>query len=190
MQRIMGFVVLAFVALACNSAGESTAADDKQTKGATITLDNLKSQAPADWKKEEPSNRMRYVQFRLAKKGDDKEDAELIIFKGLGGSARDNVKRWKDQFQPPEGKTIDDVAKVEEMKIGGHPATYLDVHGTYLFKFPPFDPNAKTVRKPHYRMLAVHFEGPDNNYHIKLTGPAHTVEAYKKGFDDWLKNFK
>jgi hypothetical protein len=39
-------------------------------------------------------------------------------------------------------------------------------------------------------MLAVHFDGPDNVYHIKLTGPEQTVEAYKKGFDDWLRGFK
>jgi hypothetical protein len=39
-------------------------------------------------------------------------------------------------------------------------------------------------------MLALHFEGPRDVYHIKLTGPAKTVEAYKKGFEGWLKNFK
>jgi hypothetical protein len=39
-------------------------------------------------------------------------------------------------------------------------------------------------------MLAVQFEGPDNPYHIKLTGPAKTVDEAKKGFDEWLKGFK
>jgi hypothetical protein len=39
-------------------------------------------------------------------------------------------------------------------------------------------------------MLAVHFDAPENIYHIKLVGPARTVEMYKKGFDDWLKAFK
>ena len=191
MRRILGFVVLAFLAQACGpSAGESTAADNDKGKGVVVDLDGLKSQAPADWKEEEPSNRMRYLQFRLPKKGDDKDNAELIVFKGLGGDAQANVKRWKDQFVPPEGKTIDEAAKVEEIKIGGHPATYLDMRGSYLFKFPPFDPNAKVQKKPDYRMLAIHFEGPKDVYHIKLTGPAKTVEAYKKGFDDWLKNFK
>ena len=191
MRRILGFVVLAFLAQACGpSAGESTAADNDKGKGVVVDLDGLKSQAPADWKEEEPANRMRYLQFRLPRKGDDKDNAELIVFKGLGGDAQANVKRWKDQFVPPEGKTIDEAAKVEEIKIGGHPATYLDMRGSYLFKFPPFDPNAKVQKKPNYRMLAIHFEGPKDVYHIKLTGPAKTVEAYKKGFDDWLKNFK
>jgi hypothetical protein len=39
-------------------------------------------------------------------------------------------------------------------------------------------------------MLGVHFEAEKNPYHIKLIGPAKTVEHYKKGFDEWLKGFK
>jgi hypothetical protein len=194
MQRISAWLggvtplLVAWLVLGSPPVADPASAADN--KGAVVTLDGLKSQAPGDWKEEAPTNRMRFQQFRLPKKGNDSDDAELIIFKGLGGSAQANIKRWKDQFAPPEGKTIDDVAKVEEIKIGDKPATYLDVQGTYLFRFPPFDPNAKIQRKPHYRMLAVHFEGPQNIYHIKLTGPAKTIEAYKGGFDDWLKNFK
>ena len=41
-----------------------------------------------------------------------------------------------------------------------------------------------------YRMLAVHFEGKKEVYHIKLTGPAKTIDMYKKGFDEWVKAFK
>jgi hypothetical protein len=191
MQRILGFVVLAFMALACSpSASESTAADGDKGKGVEVTLDGLKSATPGDWKEEAPANRMRFMQFRLPKKGDDKDDAELVIFKGLGGDSKANIKRWKDQFIPPEGKKIDEVAEVKEIKIGGHPALYLDVRGTYEFNPQPFNPRSKKEKKPNYRMLAVHFEGPKDIYHIKLTGPAKTIDAYKKGFEEWLKNFK
>jgi len=194
MQRILGFMLLAFVALACSpSASESTAADgDKDKgKGIEVSLDGLKSTTPGDWKEEAPANRMRFMQFRLPKKGDDKEDAELIIFKGLGGGSKANIERWKKQFVPPKGKSIDDVAEVKEMKLGDRPASFLDVQGTYLFNPQPFNPRSKAEEKPHYRMLALYFVGPkDEPYQIKLTGPAKTVEAYKKGFDEWLKNFK
>jgi hypothetical protein len=170
-------------------AGLATA-DDKKDKGTVVTLDGFSSRTPAEWKEEEPANRMRMAQFMLPKAKDDKNDAELVIFKGLGGTAKENIARWKAQFQPPKDKKIDDVAKVEDMKIAGNAATYLDVEGTYLFKARPFDPNAKVEERPGYRMLAVHFDGPKDVYHIKLTGPAKTVEQYKKGFDDWLKAFK
>ena len=40
------------------------------------------------------------------------------------------------------------------------------------------------------RLVAIHFQGPKEVYHIKLTGPAKTVDNYKKGFEDWLKGYK
>src|SRR5262249_33177003 len=135
-------------------------------------------------------NRMRFAQFRLPKAKDDKDDAELVIFKGLGGSAKANVARWKEQFVAPAGKKIDDVAKVAEIKIGGRTATLLDISGSYKYKARPIDPDEKAVLKPGYRMLAIHFEGPEETYHIKVTGPAATIEHHKKGFDEWIKAFK
>jgi hypothetical protein len=193
MRQAWWLGALAFVAVACgpNGGGPARGDGDKAGKGTVVDLDGLRSAAPADWKEEElPKKSMRFAQFRLPKKGDDKYDAELVIFKGLGGSVKDNIARWKGQFTPPEGKTIDDVAKVEEVKIAGRDATYLDVQGTFLQKTRPFDPADKGEKRPEYRMLAIQFDGPSDVYHIKLTGPAKTVEAYKKGFDEWLKNFK
>jgi len=195
MRRLIGFMVLAFVAAACSpSASESNAADadkDKgKTKGVVVSLDGVKSTTPGDWKEEAPANRMRFMQFRLPKKDGDKEDAELIIFKGLGGGSKANIERWKKQFLPPKDKKIDDVAKLKEIKIGDRAALYLDIQGTYLFNPQPFNPRSKPEEKSNYRMLAIYFDGSENPYQIKLTGPAKTVEAYKKGFDEWVKNFK
>jgi hypothetical protein len=191
MRRTSGLVIVALGALvlACRG-GDSARADDQKDKGTVIELDGQRSAVPADWKQQETTSQMRYAQFRLPKKGDDKYDAEVVIFRGLGGSAKANVDRWKGLFTPPEGKSIDDVAKVEEIKVGGHPAVYLDVQGTYLMKTRPFDPNDKGEKRPDYRLLGVQVEGPKTVYHIRLVGPARTVEAYKRGFDEWLKNFK
>jgi hypothetical protein len=190
MNRLVGWVGLGIAILSCCLLGGSPRAGAEEKKGAVVDFDGLKSAAPVDWKEEEPSTKMRYKQFRLPKVGEDKADAELQIFRGFGGSAKENVKRWKGQFLPPEGKKIDDVAKVSEMKVAGADVTYLDVNGVYLFKARPIDPDEKAERRPGYRMLAVHFEGPKNIYHIKLVGPAKTIEHYKKGFDEWLKAFK
>lgn len=166
------------------------AADDKKEEGALVQLDNLKARTPADWKEEKPSNKMRLAQFRLPKVKDDREDAELVIFKNAGGSAKENIERWKGQFTAPDGKTIDDATKVKDIKIGDRDATLVDISGIYLYKARPFDPQDKGEKRPDYRMLAVHYQGPENLYHIKLTGPARTVGHYKTSFDDWLKSFK
>jgi hypothetical protein len=180
-------MVPAGLVLAVGLTGPLVRSADKDA--AVIEMDGLRSKVPADWVEVTPG-RGRHAQFKLPAKKDDKYDAELIIFKGFGGSAKDNVDRWKKQFIAPEGKTIDDVAKVEELKIGGHPAAYLDVKGTYLLKKRPFDPDEKPEKREGYRMLAVQFDGPDNIYHIKLVGPETTIDAARKGFEEWLKGFK
>jgi hypothetical protein len=161
----------------------SAAADDK---GAVVTLGTLKSAAPAAWKQQTPANKLRAYQFAVG-------DADLAIFffgENGGGTPSDNIKRWKSQFVAPEGKTIDDVSKVEKFKVGPAELTCLDIHGTFLSKNPPFDPNAKVVRKDNYRRFGVYFACPGGPYFITLTGPAATLEQNRRGFEDWLKNFK
>src|SRR5437588_6012547 len=179
MKPVSWLTVLCFGTLACCSCtGESTAREKKaESKGAVVDLDGLKSRAPAEWKLESPSNRMRLTQFRLPKVDGDKYDAEVVIFQGIGGSAKANIDRWKMMFLPPEGKTIDDVAKVTEIKVGETKAPFLDVKGTYKYKERPAEPNAKEERRPDYRMLGVAYDGKNNAYHIRLVGPAKTVEA-------------
>src|SRR5437762_2619657 len=167
MRHSLCLLVLALAAAACGAPVSADGEKKGEGKGVVVTLDDLKSTAPVEWKEEAPANRMRFVQFRLPKVKDDKADAELVIFKGLGGSAKQNIERWKAQFVPPEGKTIDDVSKVTEFKVSGCEVTFLDVSGTYKFKERPFDPAAKEELRPDYRMLAVHFEGKKDVYHIK-----------------------
>lgn len=162
-------------------------------KGTEVTLDNLKSTAPANWKMQEPSNKFRAYQFLVPRADGDKADAELVIFffgPGSGGSLEDNIKRWKGQFEAPAGKTIDQSSKVDTKKVAGAELTYLDIQGTFLSKNPPFDPNAKTVRQENYRRFGVFFASKNGPYFITLTGPAKTMEREKKAFDSWLEAFK
>ena len=183
MKRILGIALAATLLLQPAWGGGKN----------VVTLDGLKSEAPASWKVQEPSNKFRAYQFALPKAAGDKDDGELVVFyfgAGGGGSPTDNLKRWKGMFEPPEGKSIDDVSKMEKFKVGNVEVTYLDVSGTFLYKFPPFDPNAKVQRKGNSRQLGVVFASENGPYFITLKGPAKTVEEHKKSFDGWLKAFK
>ena len=175
-------VIVLAAGTACSPTSGSSA---DEPKGTEVDLDGLKATTPAEWKKEEPSNQFRWMQFSIPKAKGDSDDAELAISKGLGGGADANIARWKGSFKPPSGKSADDAAKVGDITIGGTKATYLDVSGTYTVPFAQ-----KPDVRPDYRMLAVYYEGKDNVYTFKLVGPAATVDAAKKGFDDWLKAFK
>src|SRR4051812_31351434 len=134
MRRLLFCLALALGVLAC------------QAGAADVNLAGYSSKTPKDWVEETPSNKMRFAQFRLPKARGDKEDAELIIFKGLGGGAAANVDRWKKQFVPPEGKKLEDVAKVEKVKVGDEEGTQLTIEGTYLYNPQPFNPKSKTER--------------------------------------------
>jgi hypothetical protein len=182
MRTTLGLVVLACGAVTWGaSAGEDG-------KGTAVKLDDLSSRAPASWKTAKPASSMRFAEFRLPAVKGDKHDAELALFRNAGGDVKANIARWKKAFIPPKGKTIDEVTRITKVKIGGREATYVDIQGT--LSPAPFDPRWKGKRWPEFRLLAVQFQGPDNLYHIKLTGPARTVEHYKKGFDSWLAGFK
>jgi hypothetical protein len=177
------------VALAA-AAGVSPA---QEKKGTVVELAGMKAATPADWKEEalKPGS-MRMSQFKLPKVEGDPEDAELALFffRGNAGTVEQNLKRQEAKFEPPAGKKIEDVTKVEKAKVGPHDATYQDIQGTLLRKFPPFDPNAKVTKVPDYRQLYVVFETKDGQYFMTLLGPAKTVEKHKKAFDEWLKSFK
>lgn len=158
----------------------------------TVEIDGLKSSTPKSWKPGE-ATKFRYYQAALPKAKGDENDAELVVFffgPGGGGGVEENIKRWKGMFKAPEGKSIDDVSKVDAFKVGDVKVTYLDVRGTYLFKSAQFNPNAKVEARPNSRMLAVVFDSPNGPYFIRVTGPAATVDAHKQDFDNWLKAFK
>jgi hypothetical protein len=162
--------------------------------GENVELGNLKSKVPAGWNLQKPSNKLRLYQISVPKVEGDKDNAELVVFffgEGGGGGPEDNIKRWKTQFIPPEGKTIDEVSKVEKYKVGkAADVVCLDISGTYKFKFPPNDPRAKEERKENYRRFNVIFDTDKGQYFVTLTGPAKTMQKNKEVFDGWIKAFK
>jgi hypothetical protein len=178
---------------ACNGTDASNPPQKGgETNPGAVKLGSLSSKAPPSWQEQKPTSNLRVYQFALPKAAGDPEDAELAIFyfDGEGGSAEENIKRWQGFFAAPAGKKIDDVSKVDKFKVGATNVTYLDITGSFLSKNPPFDPNAKTVKKDNYRRFGVVFESKPGPYFLTVTGPAKTLEHHKKDFDEWLKNFK
>src|SRR5437868_9472746 len=79
------------------------AADEKKgdQKGILVTLDGLQSRTPTGWEEGTPTTKMRFKQFKIPGPKKGNAPAELVIFffgTGQGGSAEDNIARWKTQF--------------------------------------------------------------------------------------------
>ena len=165
-----------------------------QDKGTEVEWAGMKATAPAGWKSEPASNKMRLMQFKLAKAEGDAADAELAVFMPLGGSTEQNLARQVAKFETPAGKKQEDLVKTEKVKLGGGEAVIQDVSGTFLSKFPPFAPDAKVTKMENYRQLYVILEtkagGATSAHTITLLGPAKTIEKHKKDFEAWVKNFK
>ena len=177
-------VPLAVAGLALAAA--LSAADDR---GTVVEWAGLRSAAPASWKEETPSSKMRLAQFKVPKADGDKDDAEVAVFVSPGGGGVDaNLKRQLAVFEPAKG--ADKVEeKKDKVKVGPYEATYQDLKGTFLKRPFPMSKDATPV--PGYRQLYVIFETKDNTVgSLWLRGPEKTVEANKKAFDEWVKNFK
>ncbi|GBD36054.1 hypothetical protein HRbin36_01173 [bacterium HR36] len=183
---LLGLVILS----SCTEVKPAASAKNEQEQGTIVDLDGLTSRTPSNWKEIPTTQQFRYKVFRIP--GEKAEwDAELVIFyfgEGGGGGVEENIKRWKNMFQPPEGKSIDEVTKVSEFKVGEVPVVYVDIRGTYLFR--PFPAAPKAEPRKDYRMISVIFRSPKGPYFIRLVGPEVTVSQHQKGFDTWLKNFK
>lgn len=178
-RLLCGALLLAFGL----SAGH--AADD------VVTIAEVKAAAPAAWKKEKPKNTFRQFQFKAPRAEGDTMDAEVFISDQVIGKTDDDIfKRWKKLFVPPEGQTVDDIAKTDTVKSGKVTLVYLDMQGTYLEKEKPIDPDNKAIRRPNFRMIRVLVKTKDDVNYVSMIGPARTVEQQKKAFDEWLKAFK
>jgi hypothetical protein len=170
------------------SIGQRTRAAD-EPKGTVVKLDKVSSTTPADWKSEKPANRLRSHQFRLPAAKDSK-DAEIFIFPDLTKTVEENFTRYKDLFVAPQGKTLDDIAKVAKMEVGTAKVAVLDMEGTWLYKERPFDPKSKQEERPNSRVISIIFTTDDGNYLIRLSGPKATIDRHAKAFFDWIKAFK
>src|SRR5256885_6898794 len=105
-----------------------------------VDLGGLKSAPPGAWKEVAVSSPMRVKQFTVPGKAGD---ADLVVYyfgQGQGGATRDNLDRWKQQFEPPAGKTLDDISKVSAVKPASGNATGLGHSGTYPLHAEPMAP--------------------------------------------------
>lgn len=133
---------------------------------------------------------MRVAQFALPQAQDDASDAELVIyyFGGSGGSVDANIQRWIGQMQQPDGKPSSEVAKQSKRTVNGLAVTLVDVSGTYVAEMSPG--SQERHNRPNFRLRAAVIETANGPYFIKLTGPARTVAAHEKSFEQFLESMK
>ena len=148
----------------------------------------LTFKAPADWKTVPTASSMRVAQFALPRATGDSADGELVVyyFGGSGGTVEANIERWIGQMQQPDGKPSASLAKRSTRTLNGLASTLVDVSGTYVAEMTPGA--AQRHNSPNFRLRAVVIETPNGPYFIKLVGPAKTIAAHDKSFEQFLSS--
>ena len=146
--------------------------------------------APTGWKSTPTTSSMRTAQFVLPRAAGDAQDAELVVyyFGGSGGTVEANIERWLGQMQQPDGKPSSAVAQRQKRTVNGLAVTLVDVSGTYVAEMTPGA--AERHHSPNFRLRAAVIETPNGPYFIKLTGPAKTIAAHDKVFEQFLSSVK
>lgn len=153
-----------------------------RTPGAALTF----TPAPG-WVVETPSSKMRVAQYKLPKAAGDSEDAELVVYNfGAtgGGGVEANLARWATQFAQPDGSDSAAALQRSQRVVNGLDVTEVRLSGTYVAE--TFPGSGERVNKANHALLAAIFDNGDNDYYVKLTGPAATVEQHAAAFRDFI----
>ena len=144
--------------------------------------------APAGWKAEGPRP-MRAATYTIAPVAGDAAGAECVVNDcgpGQGGGNDANVERWKGQVLGSDGKPAP--AKVEKRTVRGIPVTIVDASGSYTGMGGPMA--AASTPMAGYRLLGAIAEGPGGSVFFKFTGPAKTIAAGQKQFEQLLASLE
>lgn len=150
----------------------------------------LKFTAPAGWVSETPGSAMRREQYRLAKHGEDKDDAVVTVsFLAAteGGPVEGNLDRWAGQFTQPDGKSPREALKRSDRKLGSANVIDLDITGTYALNEKMMG-GSRVYNEPNWRMLMSWIQSPAGNYYVKLVGPADTVAHWESSFRTFVSS--
>lgn len=147
----------------------------------------LKWTGPGSWKIEPGARPMRAATYAVANAPGDSGSAECVVYffgAGQGGSIEANLERWKGQFlsngQPAK-------AEIGKRTVHGLAVTTIESEGDYTGMGGPMAPGTTMNRS--YRLLGAIIEGPGGNLFVKFVGPAKTVAANQKVFDQFMASF-
>ena len=143
--------------------------------------------APASWKAEAPRP-MRAATYSIPLSAGDQGIAECVVNyfgPGQGGGVDANIERWRGQVLGADGKPA--TAKIDKRTVRGVAITVIDASGTYTGMGGPM---AAGKPVPGYRLIGAIVEGPGGSVFFKLTGPAKTIAAQQKNFEQLLASIQ
>jgi hypothetical protein len=143
--------------------------------------------APASWKTE-AARPMRAATYSIAPAAGDQAGAECVVNyfgPGQGGGVDANIERWRGQVLGADGKPA--TPKIDKRTTRGIQITVIDASGTYTGMGGPMMAGKPVAG---YRLIGAIVEGPGGSVFFKLTGPAKTIAAQQKNFEQLLASIQ
>jgi hypothetical protein len=131
---------------------------------------------------------MRAATYSITPIGGEQGIAECVVNyfgPGQGGGVEGNIERWRGQMLGSDGKPAP--AKIDKTSARGLAITKIDASGTYTGMGGPMAPGKPVAG---YRLIGAIVEAPGGNVFFKLTGPAKTIAAHQKHFDELLASIQ
>jgi hypothetical protein len=147
----------------------------------------LRWTAPATWKAE-AARPMRAATYTIPLATGDQGAAECVVNyfgPGQGGGVDANIDRWRGQVLGADGKPA--TAKIDKRTGRGVPITVIDSTGSYTGMGGPMGGSKPAAG---YRLIGAIVEGPGGSVFFKLTGPAKTIAAQQKNFEQLLASIQ
>lgn len=152
------------------------AADDVSAAGIRWTI-------PPGWTAGAPKPMRVATYVVAAAKGSEPGECGVFYFgRGQGGSAEENITRWRGQFEggPPPQTSIETVNGLRVHRVS--------MSGTYL---APGGPMMQSQgKKPGYALAGAIVEAPAGLVFFKCTGPAPTIAAAKASLDAMIRSIR
>ena len=135
---------------------------------------------PESWT-ELPPSQFRHLNLKATRSGSEEVECYLTILPGGGTGARNNLDRWRKQFDQP-ALTDAEFAALPKAKLLGLPAHRLDLTGTMSAM--------GGGSKPDYAMTALFAEFPAFDVTLKFVGPKDGIVAENSNFEAFLDSLK
>lgn len=183
-------LVLTLVLLTCacgSSERTSHAAPEAEFEPAELVA-GIAWRAEAPLVGRRPTSEMRTAEYAVR----EHPEAELVVFHfrgeegAEGGSVDENVGRWLDQFEQPDGRPTREVAEIDEREIEGRRVTVVRASGT----FSGVRGTGAADHVENYALYGAIVEAPEGLVFFKLLGSREAVRDAEDAFESLLDSIR
>ena len=137
------------------------------------------------WIRQKPLSPMRTAQYRINHLNDE---GELVIFSGIGGTPKDNIKRWYGQFKIRSDSSIANKIEKWDIMSNGFKIKFVYMEGIYIKSDMKMSKNQEIMEN--YALLAAILVDENEPYYFKMTGPIQLINYQKKMFESFINSIE